>query len=178
MKQPATLLRESEERLNKALADYEAPPSSTLAREFYELRIQAAIFNYDVTYDVVSLWRHEPSGFAEKVALKSLVHKLYEYDELLSKHLVARILELAHARSVHIRSTDIKAERRKWSAQLVKLQSWSGLRNQATGHYGKDTAAQVALLKHLRRDQVMNVAAAFLSFNITVLKVLANAGRG
>ena len=178
MKQPDALLRDSEERLNQALADYEAPPTSALAMEFYELRLQAAIFNYDVSFDVVSIWRNEPSGFSEKVALKNLVHKLYEYDGVLSKSWVARMLKLAHARSVPIRSADVKAERRKWSEQLTTLRSWSSLRNQATGHYGKDTAAQVTLLQRLRRDQVMSVATAFLSYNITVLKMLANTGRG
>ena len=178
MKQPDALLRDSEERLNQALADYEAPPTSALEGEFYELRLQAAIFNYDVTFDVVSIWRNEPSGFSEKVALKNLVHKLYEYDSVLNESLVARMLELARARNVPMRSADVKAERRKWSEQLTTLRSWSSLRNQATGHYGKDTAAQVALLQRLRRDQVMSVAAVFLSFNITVLKMLANTGRG
>ncbi|EWS53281.1 MULTISPECIES: hypothetical protein [unclassified Methylibium] len=177
MKTPEQLLRESEDRLNKALSDYEAPPSSTLAREFYELRVQAAIFNYDVSFDVVSIWHHEPAGFAEKVALKGLIHKLYEYDQLLSKHLVARMLALARTRGVVIESADIKAERKKWKEQLLQLQHWSDLRNQATGHYGRDIATQVALLKQVRREEVMNVVAAFLSFNIAVLKVLENAGR-
>jgi hypothetical protein len=173
----SALLTDAEQLLNRALADYEAPPSSALAREFYELRTQATIFNYDVAYDVVSFWRNEPSGFSEKVALKNLVHKLYEYDKVLSKHWIARVLELARARNVPIQSADIKAQRRKWREELTTLQSWSDLRNQATGHYGKDTAAQVALLKQLRRDQVMKVAAAFLSFNMIVLKMLADVGR-
>lgn len=178
MKQLANLLRASAERLNKALADYEMPANSTFAREFYELRTQAAIFNYDVTYDVVSLWRNAPTGFSEKVALKSLIHKLYEYDEVLSKYLVARMLKLAQARDIHIAGTTIKAERQKWRAQLSTLKSWSSLRNQTSGHYGKDTTAQVALLKQLQRDEVMNVAVAFLSFNIAMLKLLASIGRG
>ena len=87
MKSPYGLLHESEQRLNQALADYEAPPSSALAREVYELRLQAAIFNYDISYDTVAIWRSKPSGFAEKVALKSLIHRLYEYDQLNQKHL-------------------------------------------------------------------------------------------
>ena len=178
MKSPDALLRQSEQRLNKALSDYESPPSSALAKEFYELRVQAAVFNYDISYDVVSVWRHTPTGFAENVALKSLIHKLYEYDQLMQKHLVNRMLSLARSRNIAIGSEDIKVERKKWRTQLLRLQSWSDLRNQATGHYGKNVEEQIRLLKTIDREEVMDVVAAFLSYNIAVLKVLRDAGRG
>ena len=178
MTSPTELLQESEVQLSTALTDFESPPSSTLAAEFYELRVQAAIFNYDVSYDIVSLWHNAPSGFAEKVALKSLVHKLYEYDQLMQKHLVHRLLTLARARRVGIESEDIKAERKKWRTQLARLQTWSDVRNQVTGHYGKDIPSQVALLKTIDRAEVMQVVQAFLSYNIGILKMLARAGRG
>ncbi|MFM9913766.1 MAG: hypothetical protein ACKVN9_09560 [Methylophilaceae bacterium] len=178
MKAPNELLRDSEERLNKALSDFESPPTSSLAKEFYELRVQAAVFNYDISYDMVAIWQSTPSGFAEKVALKNLIHKLYEYDQLMQKHLVIRMLTLARARHIDIESKDIKAERKKWSKQLVRLDAWSDLRNQATGHYGKNVTEQITLLKQINRKEVMDVVSAFLSYNIAILKVLAYAGQG
>lgn len=178
MKSPEALLRQSEERLNKALHDFEAPPSSSLAKEFYELRVQAAVFNYDVCYDMVALWQSSPNGFAEKVALKNLIHKLYEYDQLMQKHLVSRLLSLARARSIPVESEHIKVERKKWRTELACLRAWSDVRNQATGHYGRNVVEQVRLLKEIKREEVMAVAAAFLSYNIAVLKVLRDTGRG
>lgn len=177
MKSPDELLHESERRLNQALADYEAPPTSALAREFYELRLQAAIFNFDISYDTVAIWRSKPSGFAEKVALKSLIHRLYEYDQLNQKHLVPRILALAKARNVSVTREHVSTERKKWKLHLSRLSAWSGVRNQATGHYGRDIESQVRLLKTISRKEVMDVSAAFLSYNVAILKALASTGR-
>jgi hypothetical protein len=178
MQSPAALLKQSEDRLNAALRDYEAPPSSTLAREFYELRVQAAIFNYDVSYDITSLWQAEPEGFAEKVALKNLVHRLFEYDQLMQKHLVRRLLGLAKERDITIDPEELKNSKKKWKEQFKRLQSWSAVRNKATGHYGYDLKEQVSLLKLLERSEVMDVVQAFLSYNISLLNLLKSAGRG
>lgn len=178
MQTPEELLKHSENRLNGALADYEASPSSALAHEFYELRIQAAIFNYDVCYDITSIWRAAPTGFAEKVALKSIIHRLYEYDQLMQKHLVKRLLTLSEARNIGIYSEDLRALRKRWREQLKHLESWSSVRNKATGHYGNDLQEQVILLKAIDRSQVMDVVKAFLSYNIKILNVLKDAGQG
>jgi hypothetical protein len=176
MKSPAVLLKQSEDRLNAALRDYEVPPISRLAREFYELRVQAAIFNYDVSYDTTALWQAEPSGFAEKLALKNLVHRLYEYDQLMQKHLVRRLLQLAKERRVEIDTEQLKTCKKKWKEQFKRLQGWSAVRNKATGHYGSDLKEQVSLLQSLQRREVMDVVQAFLSYNIDLLNVLKDAG--
>jgi hypothetical protein len=178
MKTPDDLLRTAENRLTEALAVYESGGHGVHAAEFYELRVQAAIFNYDICREVVSLWKHEPNGFALNVALKNIVHKLYEYDKALSGKLVNRVLTLARAREVEIHNDDIRNERKKWRGQLSKLQKWADVRNETSGHYGKNIAKQVALLKQLDRKEVMAVAAAFLAFNIVVLKALTRVGRG
>jgi len=174
---PEVLLRKGERLLNAALADYEAPPTSQLAREFHELRMQAAIFHFDVCYDIVSFWRNEPVALAEKVALKSIIHKLYEYEQVLGQRLTARILALARARRIDVDGAFVRIERQKWRTQLKKLRSWSDVRNQTTGHYGSDIPRQIELLKEIDRKEVTDVVAAFLSFNISVLKVLRDAGR-
>jgi hypothetical protein len=175
---PEVLLRKGERLLNAALADYEATPTSRLAREFHELRMQAAIFHFDVCYEVVSLWRNEPVDLAEKVALKNIIHKLYEYEQVLGQRLTTRILALARARRIYVDGAFVKTERQKWKAQLKKLRSWSDIRNQTAGHYGSDIPRQIELLKQIDRQEVTNVVAAFLSFNISVLRVLRDAGRG
>lgn len=172
------ILDKAEALLSSALSDFEQSRANPLAREFYELRLQGAMFHYDLVYDIVSLWTHEPSGFAEKLALKTIIHKLYEYEQILSGRLIARMLALAHARNIPIPSGAVKDERKKWKAQLGRLQSWSRLRNEASGHYGKDIRSQVQLLQGVRRVEVVEVLEALLSFNVYVLKILRAAGRG
>ncbi|MEJ1962241.1 MAG: hypothetical protein WDO56_12120 [Gammaproteobacteria bacterium] len=178
MKPHLDLLRAAENVLLKALADFKAPGKSSHATEFNELRVQAAIFNYDICSSMVSLWVTEPRDFAQGVALKSIVLKLYEYDVALSSRLVNRILRLAQARGMDMPSDTIKQERRKWRDELARLKKWSDLRNQAAGHYGKDIGRQVTLISELESKDVMSVAKAFLSFNNAVSKVLASVGRG
>ena len=172
------LVSAAEDRLIRALTEYEAPASSAAASEFYELKLQACIFNYDISRAIVSLWKDQPTDFALNVALKDVVHKLYEYDQALSGRLVNRVLALARQRNAEATVEDIKNERKKWREQFAKLRAWSDLRNQTSGHYGKDIARQVQLIKQLNIKEVHAVAIAFLSYNVAVLKTLAGIGRG
>src|SRR6185503_21389968 len=178
MNRHADLLRASEKALARALNDYKAPASSSAAAEFHQLRVQGAIFNYDICSSMVSLWITEPRGFAQSVALKNIVGKLYEYDLALSSRLVNRILRLAEDRGMSVPSDTIKREGRKWRDQLARLSRWADLRNHASGHYGKDIPKQIELISELQRNEVMSVAEAFLSFNNFVSTVLADVGRG
>jgi hypothetical protein len=60
---PSTeFLEEAEERLAQALSDYETPQRSAAAVEFYQLRLQAAIFNYDICRTIAGLLRDEPKA--------------------------------------------------------------------------------------------------------------------
>ncbi len=131
--------------------------------------MQAAIFNYDITREFVALWQHEPQGFALNVSLKDLVHKLYEYDKALTGRLVGRLLSLAAARGVAIQAADLREERKRWKAQLSRLGKWSEVRNSATGHYSSDISKQVRLLKQLNRGEIVDVAAAVLTYNGAIL---------
>lgn len=172
----AILLR-AQERLNQSLLEYESN-SSILAIEFLELKLQATIFQYEICTEMVGFQRNQSVGFSRNVALKGLIHRLYEYDQLLSSHLINRLLSLAKARGIAIESSEIKAQRKKWREQLGKLHKWSEIRNQATGHYGKDIASQVQLVKAISEEEVMSVTQAFLAFNISILTIMRNAGRG
>ena len=171
-------LADAERTLEQAVTEYGAPPTSATAAEFYELRLQAAIFNYDVCRAIAGVLHDEPKGFALRLCLRDLVHKLYEYDQALSERLVRRVLDLAQTRDIDLKGADIRAERAKWKEQLSKLQAWSDLRNQTAAHYGESIPEQVRLISSLDQPEVIAVAKAFLSFNIAVLRQLARIGRG
>ena len=172
------LLKSSTAVLERAHREYSAPPTSDAAAEFHQLRLQAAIFNYDVTHCLVALWEADPQGFAEKVALKDLVLKLYEYESALSTRIVGRVIALTTRRGMSMDRERLKLERKKWKAEFAHIRRWSDVRNEAGGHYGSDIPRQVSLLTQLQRSEVQEVAIAFLSFNNYVCKQLAAAGRG
>jgi len=167
----------AQERLNLACSEYE-DENSTLARSFHQLKIQASMFQYEIYVEMAGFIRNNPKGFSRKVSLKGLIHRIYEYDKLLSSHFVNKLLSLAKERDIPIASTDIKKERNKWKEQLSRLKKWSDIRNETTGHYGKDIESQINLVKSIDEGEVISVTQAFLSFNICILRVLLDAGKG
>jgi hypothetical protein len=163
-------VRRVEAFLNRAFADYEASIDAD-AKEFFLLKVQALIFLYDVITAMASIGRNNPKGFAEKVALKSLVHSLYEYDRQMTR-LMPQIMGYAAGRKKPIDTSAIKAEKKKWRAQLERLRAWRPIRNAATGHYGENIEEQVRLLKTLRQEEVLSVASACVHYNSFILQLL------
>jgi hypothetical protein len=169
-------VRRIEASLNRAFADYEAS-SDADAKEFSLLKVQALIFHYDVMAAMVSIGRNNPKGFAEAVALKSLVHSLYEYDQQIDRTLVPRIMGYAARRKKPIDTSAIKAAKKKWRAQLERLRDWKAVRDAATGHYGKDIKDQVRLIKTLCQKEVLSVATAFLHYSWSILELIPHSKR-
>ena len=170
------VIRKAGDNLNRALAEYENT-SSPLALEFYELKLQACIFQFDICAEMAGLINNQSTGFAASVALKGLVLRLYEYDQLINKHLVVRFLAIARTRGMDVDRQDIRLQRKQWRSELSRLQQWSDVRNEAAGHYGKNLSRQVQLLKELDINDVLAIAQAFLRFNMYMLKILRAAGR-
>ena len=170
-------LKKAEKNLNDSFRHLEEGPTA-LAQELVELKLQACIFQYDICAEMVGIVRNQPKGFAASVALKGLVLRLFEYDQVLNKRLLPRLLSLAKVRGIPIDSSTIKSLRKDWKAELTALQAWHDVRNQAAGHYGQDLQKQVELLKTLDLDGVMTVVKGFLSFNMGLLKYLRDTGCG
>ena len=162
--------------MNRAIAQYEAS-ADTDTREFYLLKVQALIFYYDVVAGMASVGRNNPKGFAQAVALKSLVHSLYEHDQQLNRTLIPRVLKYASRRKKPIDTDAIKVERGKWRLQLAKLKTWKSVRDAATGHYGQDIENQIDLLKTLDQTDVLSVASAFVHYTAFVLHLLPHVKR-
>jgi len=171
------LVKLAEGNLNDSIRHLDMA-KNPLTLEFVELNLQANIFQYDVCTEMVSVLRNQPEGFACCVALKDLVLKLFEYNLWLDKSLVPRLKDLAKRRGLPIESSTIKELRKKWKSELVAIRRWSDVRNQAAGHYSPNLQKQIALLHTLELDSVLSVANGFLSFNMSLLKYLQDAGRG
>ena len=103
---------------------------------------------------------------------------LYEYDSVVNTSFIPRLISLAKARGVRFDQATVKLAKAEWKEELKKLRRWSTVRNQAAGHYGKELKSQIALLRSLDPSEVMGVARAFLSFNMSLLIGLRDVGRG
>lgn len=172
----SAILQRAQKNLNDSLRHFEAAPPG-LQREFVDLKLQACIFQYDVCAEMVNVVRTSPIGFAECVSLKGLVLRLFEYHLALDENIIPRLAALAAARGIAVEAQALRALRGKWRQEFKQLQAWHGVRNKAAGHYDKDLALQVELLKTLTTDGVMSVAGAFLLFNMELLQMLRDAGR-
>lgn len=169
-------VQKAERNLNKVHAEF-AGRGSSLAIEFCELKLQASIFQYDICVAMATVLRNNPQGFAESVSLKPLVHHLYEYDQLLTETLIPRFLKIAKERNIPVVGAQVQELKREWKKELTALRGWTNVRNKAAGHYDKDTALQVQMLRTLNADNVFSVAQGFLSFNMAWLKLLRDAGK-
>lgn len=165
------------DRLNSAYTEYEHS-SDEHARKFHESVLQSSIFQYEICVEMASIIRNKPTGFALSVALKGLVHRLFEYNKIMNSQVIKKLLHLSTVRNISIDKTEIKAERSKWKIELQKLESWAATRNYATGHYDPNFEKQVIAVQSIKITEVMDVCAAFLSFNMSILKILLKVGRG
>ena len=172
------VLKDAEDVLERAHREYQNPANSELAQEFYELRLQAAIFNYDVCRDIVGLVVIPSSGLAENMVLKSIIHKLYEFEAALSGQITKRIIDLAEKRCIGDVKAEIKCRKKAIREHLNKLARWKDLRNSATGHYGADIGEQIGHIASLNRAAVEEVAYEFIAYDLFLNKLLRDIGRG
>jgi FtsZ-binding cell division protein ZapB len=170
------MLQSAEEQLNDAYVIYQEKYTG-LAGEFDQIKLQTTIFQYEICLDIVAFVTNNPIGFARNVSLKGVIHKLFEYELLISGNLTKRVTDLAVARGLTNLSINLKNEKRKWQSQFKKLSGWADIRNTATGHYDRDTNEQVKSLEAINPQEVMDICAAFLSFNMAFLGLLAEVGK-
>lgn len=169
--------KRAERNLNAAHADFKSS-TSELEDDFRNIRLQALIFQYEVCHEMGNIIRAKPEGFALSVALKGLVHKLYEYDRAFNSYLFKRTIALATARGIKFDKQAFAAERKKWRNELKGLAKWSTVRNKVTGHYDPDLSLQVQLIEQIHLDEVIAVFEGFLQVNVALLKTLRDAGKG
>ena len=164
-------VKRAEKRLNEALDELEEA-SSPLQRQILEMRLQACIFQYDICVQMASLIRNDPAGFAKAVALKGMVLRLFEYDQVLNRQVVAPLLDLAEKRRISFEREALKEAYEKWQGEIRKIEQWSGVMDRTAGDGAPDISTQVKLLKELDVGRAMGVTQAFLGFNVRLLKAL------
>lgn len=171
----AAMLKSAHDQLNNAHTQY-AQTNSGLEKEFDALKLQASIFQYEMCIELVTFETNKPNGFAQYVALKGIIHKLYEYEILLNGELVRRVKKLAMDRNMSTFSIDLKSEKKKWTKEFKSIKRWVTTRNFATGHYDKDIQLQIDSLIAIDPQSVLDACTAFLHFNLAFLHQLKEVG--
>lgn len=170
-------LEKSERTLNKAYRDF-IESRSTIYRDIFEVRLQFCIFQFDMLREMVSVHRTKSTGFSESVALKGIVHRLFEYDILVRTSLRPRLLKLAQTREIEVDIAALKELDVQTKPALKALRKWSDVRNKAAGHYDADLDLQVNLICSLKFAEVMDVVFGFIKYNMALLIILRDAGYG
>jgi len=174
MAKPTSTLNKSYALLNEAHQAY-TEVTSEESRSFFALKLQICIFHYETCQEMVSFLRNKHEGFAGKVALKRLLHLLWEYENAFGP-LLKDIRDLAEKSSRTFSEAELRAERKTWSSQLSQLRGWTQIRNKATGHFDKDRHLQFSLIDSIDPEAVMTASLAVLSFNSKILLILRQLG--
>jgi|SRR3972149_1011970 len=167
---------DAERILNKAYEDYHAFSRNAESQEFYALRLQAAIVQFELCSQMKQVVESTLCSFASKVKLKDFIHKVYEYNKTLRGSHVNHICVLAQNRGLPVLVTKLQESSRTWRKALSKIDSFKNIRNKTAGHYDPDIAEQVQWVESIKENDAFTAFEAFLSYNMEVLKTLKDIG--
>ena len=134
------------------------------------------IFQYDICAELTGLIRNRSSGFAEKVALKGIVLRVYEYERTLSRHLVGRYKNVLAEHGLNFDENLYTTAKKAFAPSRLKINAWADIRDTAAGHYEPDTDSQIAALESLQAGPVVDICNDFLAFNMAVTTMFQNTG--
>lgn len=172
-----TSLKKCEVSLNLAYKRFEEGQDS-MDRDFYAIKLQCCIFQFDLNRELLSVLTNRCEGLAEAVALKGLVHKLFEYESLMRTSLRHRIMGLASSRGIVVNKAALDELDAQSKPALKQLRKWVHVRNKAAGHYDSDIGLQVEMIRSLKHDEVIDIALDFIKYNMGLLIILRDTGLG
>lgn len=165
---------DAQNTLNSAYQSY-IDAGSKNQNEFDEIKLQAAIFNYELCKEVTFFYKKKPIGFSQKVALKGAIHCIYEYKRA-SDNLLMRIFALAKLNKIEIFDADLRKVKLNIKPHLKSISNWEDIRNKATAHYDKNTTAQFSVINQIDVDEALEVMKYFLMYSVEILKILKIVG--
>jgi hypothetical protein len=166
-------LKKSEANLNNAFSMRIAPANDSIALA-QNIALHLALFNYELNREVFLLLQYQPTGFASKVSLKGLVHRMFEFESTLSKSLVGDLKKIAEQFGDTEVSVRIKEARKRYKSELTFIQTLASIRNNSTGHYHQDVSKQRELLEFLDYPAVFEACTGLMGFIGTVQSELSS----
>jgi hypothetical protein len=168
-------VRNAERNLNAAFTEYASHEGGAVKSTFLSLKLQASLVQYELCADIETFQRTQPSGFARKVFLKNVLHKIVEYTDTLRHRHLQKIVALSSDRGLNTRTAQLQAISREWRRKL-NTEQFRALRNKASGHYDADIRAQIAVIEQLDEDAALDTVVSFLEFDLQILAVLQAVG--
>ena len=106
--QAVKLLTMRNSTLNSTFAEYATHEGADEKRQFFALKLQACLIQYEVCIDFATLLRMQPTGFARQVFLKNVVHKIVEYTDTLRRKHLDKLVTLARGRGLLTKATELQ----------------------------------------------------------------------
>jgi len=169
-----TVASRAADLLNRAVTELRIAPHPSAQHRFYQLKTQAALFNFEVACDVVTLLNVASHSFSRKVILKNLIHRVFEYDKTLRQSHFKAIAALAGERGLSKRHQQVQVFASTWTAQMSSISKYSKLRNKASGHYDRDVSLLVSLIENIDPDETLDLVKRFLALNVEYLQHLSS----
>lgn len=166
----------AEENLNKAHIEYSQPFTSGEHHKFYLLKVQAALIQFELSSEMVKYCKTKWPSFASKVALKDMLHKIFEYKKTLKNHHINTINELADSKCLGDEKTKLSKISKQYRTAINKIDQYKPLRNVAGGHYDRDISKQLSCIESIVEDEAIKIIKDFLSYNKKVLELFRDIG--
>ena len=164
------------ELLDHAVTELRIGTHLLAQHRFYQLKAQAALFNFEVACDVTTLLKVAPRSFSRKVILKNLLHRVFEYDKTLRQSHFKAIAALAGERGLSKRHQQFLAFATDWTAQMSSISKYKTLRNKTSGHYDQDVGLLVSLIENIDPDETLDLVKHFLALNVDYLQHMSSIG--
>jgi hypothetical protein len=171
-------LNNAEKILNQTYQEYCSELfSSEGHRKFWLLKMQAALFQFEMCSGMDELMKIQSPSFARKAVLKDLIHKVFEYKKSLKGHYIKKLDELAENKNLDSERVLLSEVSKKYRIAIKNIEQYKPLRNAATGHYDPDIQKQLSYIEDIKEDEALELISNFLIYNKEVLKLLRDIGK-
>ena len=167
----------AESNLNSLYEELHQPCTSKEHRKFCLLKVQAAIVQFELCSGLLQYVMAQYNCFASKVALKGLIHIIFEYKKSLKSHHIKTLMDLCDSKNFDSEKEKLTLLTKQYKEAISQIDQFRNLRNKATGHYEDDIEKQVSLIESLSEDDCLELLKKFNLFHKEILKSLRRIGR-
>jgi len=151
--------------------------SSPEHQKFILLKLQMSIIQFEICSDILNVLRTEKSTFGRKVALKSIIHKIFEYKKPLKAKHIKTIHDLAGSKSLEQEKNHLAAISKNYRKIINKIEQYNELRDVATAHYDPDISKQIKAIESIDENEAIDLIRAFLLFKKDITSLMRDIGK-
>jgi hypothetical protein len=166
------------EILAKSYSEYYSQKfSSSEHQKFILLKLQWAIIQFEICSDMLNVLRTKKSTFGRKVALKSIIHKIFEFRKSLTATHINTIQDLAVSKNLEQEKNKLAEISKNYRTIINKIQQYNELRKVATAHYDPDISKQIKAIESIDENEAIDLIGAFLLFKKDITSIMRQIGK-